>query len=159
MAGSGLRFRDGFRDDIKTLVPNGQKVALQLLIDIRKGEVKGAPLSDQQETGDLADCFKVYFDHDPDFQKPSDMRFQLVYRLLEDGSVVGLVVEAVAVGRRMNKEAYLRALANLGRTWRIHRQQVSTAVPWWRFLRMLRTPKPVPTTSRAYSKIPEAFGD
>lgn len=115
MALEGLRFLDGFGHDIRLLLPNAQRVVIELLLDIRDGKVHGEALSEQQSTGDLSDCFKVYFDHDPAFSNRSDMRFRLIYRQLEDGSVEGVMIEAVAVGRRQDKDAYLRALKNLHR--------------------------------------------
>ncbi|WP_091471019.1 hypothetical protein [Paenarthrobacter nitroguajacolicus] len=111
----GLTFLDGFRDDIKTLVRQGQAMALQLLVDVSQGKTTGLPLDDNAKTGDLSDCFKIYFDHDPAFTQPNEMRFRLVYRLLEDGKVQAATVEAVAVGPRRDLEAYRRAAKNLGR--------------------------------------------
>lgn len=111
----GLTFLDGFKGDIHQFLPKAHRVIIQLLFDIRDGEIEGEQLSKQASTGDLSDCFKVYFDYDPAFASPSDMRFRLVYRKLGDGRIEGVVIEAVAVGRRQNKEAYLRALHNLNR--------------------------------------------
>ena len=61
-------------------------------------------------TGDLSDCRKVYFDVDNN-QKP---RYRLVYRLTPS-EVRAVAVEAVAVGERLNLDAYVRAVRNLGR--------------------------------------------
>ncbi|WP_139187238.1 hypothetical protein [Pseudarthrobacter chlorophenolicus] len=90
-------------------------MAIQLLMDIRDGRISGLSLDESSATGDLSDCYKVYFDPDPEFDNRSEWRFRLVYRLLGDGAVAGLTVEGVAVGRRHGLDAYLRAVANLGR--------------------------------------------
>lgn len=115
MALEGLQFLEGFGGDIRQFLPRAQRMILELLVDIRNGELEGESLAKQASTGDLSDCFKIYFDDDPDFSELSEMRYRLVYRKLEDGTVEGVVIEGVAVGRRHNKDAYLRALENLGR--------------------------------------------
>lgn len=96
-------------------MPQGQRMALQLLIDVWKGDIEGAPLDENNKTGDLSDCFKIYFDHDPDFSEPQEMRFRLVYRRLDDGKVEAAAIQAVAVGPRRDLEVYKRAVKNLGR--------------------------------------------
>lgn len=106
---------EGFRSDIKLLPENCQRMAIQILLDVRDGHVSGVSLDESPNTGDLSDCYKVYFDPDPEFDKPGEWRFRLVYRILDDGAVAGVVVEGVSVGRRHGLDAYLRAVVNLGR--------------------------------------------
>ncbi|WP_024366960.1 hypothetical protein [Arthrobacter sp. TB 26] len=106
---------EGFRSDIKQLPDNCKRMAIQILVDVKDGVLSGEPLGTSLATGDLSDCFKVYFDPDPDFVGRGDWRFRLVYRVLSDGAVEGVVVEGVSVGRRQNLDAYLRAIENLRR--------------------------------------------
>ena len=98
-------------DDIRNLPSeNLKRRAIQIIIDVSKGELEGRPLEDHPSVGDLSDCRKVYFD-DRDDDKP---RFRLVYRLLPN-EVEAVSVEAVAVGRRRLTEVYVVAARQLGR--------------------------------------------
>lgn len=110
-----LTFTDGFRDDIKTLVQPCQKMALQIMVDVAKGERAGEPLENLLGIGDLSDCYKIRFDHDPEFVNEGEYRFRIVYRMTSGQMPTALSVEAVAVGRRDNLAVYRRALENLGR--------------------------------------------
>lgn len=71
---------------------------------------KGIKLDALASTGDLGDCYKLYFDPDGS-DKP---RFRLVYRHTPD-EISAVAIESVAVGRRDNLDAYTRAVRNLGR--------------------------------------------
>ena len=85
-------------------------MAMMMLKSVAMGEVTGVELDARASTGDLTDCFKLYFDP-VGGQKP---RFRLVYRIVvEQGG--DRCVQAVAVGRRGDLDAYLRAARNLGR--------------------------------------------
>ena len=98
-------------EDIKNLPSaNLKRRAIQIIVDISKGELNGKPLTDHPSVGDLSDCRKVYFD-DQDEGKP---RFRLVYRLLPN-QVEAVEVQAVAVGRRRLMEVYVEAARRLGR--------------------------------------------
>lgn len=101
----------GFQNDIDALPDQAtKKMALDMLVLIRDGEAAGVRLDSRVGTGDLGDCYKFSFDPDGS-GKP---RYRLVYRYTPD-ELHAVAVEAVAVGRRANLDAYLRAIANLGR--------------------------------------------
>lgn len=72
-----------------------RKMALDMLVLIRDGRVRGQPLDARIGTGDLSDCYKLYFDPDGS-GKP---RFRPVYRYTPT-EVTAVALEAVAVGRR-----------------------------------------------------------
>lgn len=110
-----LTFTDGFRDDIRKLLQPCQKMALQIMVDVAKGERTGEPLENLLGIGDLSDCYKIRFDHDPAFNHEGEYRWRLVYRMEPGGSPKAVSVEAVAVGRRDHLAVYKRALESLGR--------------------------------------------
>ncbi|HCJ47841.1 MAG TPA: hypothetical protein DHW40_00670 [Microbacterium sp.] len=85
-------------------------MALDMLVLVRDGKFTGMKLDSRVGTGDLGDCYKLYFDPDGS-GKP---RYRLVYRYTPD-EINAVAIEAVAVGRRLNLDAYQRAIANLGR--------------------------------------------
>lgn len=111
-AGSGPAFHPGAINDIRSLPSkNLQRRALQISLDLHHGTLRGRPLTNNPSTGDLSDCYKVYFDENEE-QKP---RYRLVYR--HSGAKVETVaVEILAVGRRRLMEAYAAAAERLGRT-------------------------------------------
>lgn len=101
----------GFQEDIDALPdPATRKMALDMLVLVRDGKITGVKLDSRVGTGDLGDCYKLYFDPEGS-GKP---RYRLVYRYTPD-EIHAVAVEAVAVGRRANLDAYQRAVANLGR--------------------------------------------
>ncbi|RFA08051.1 hypothetical protein B7R54_01590 [Subtercola boreus] len=85
-------------------------MALDMLVFVRDGRVTGVPLGQHSQTGDLSDCYKLYFDPDGS-QKP---RYRLVYRFTPN-EIEAVAVEAVAVGERRNLGAYLQAARRLDR--------------------------------------------
>lgn len=85
-------------------------MALDQLVLVRDGKVAGAPLGQHIKTGDLSDCYKLYFDPDGS-RKP---RFRLVYRYTPN-EIQAVAIQLVAVGERSNLEAYLLASSHLGR--------------------------------------------
>lgn len=101
----------GFQEDIYAL-PDARtrKMALDMLVLIRDCKIGGVRLDARVSTGDLGDCFKLYFDPDG-AQKP---RFRLVYRYTPN-EVEAVAIEAVAVGRRRGLEVYVTAAERLGR--------------------------------------------
>jgi mRNA interferase RelE/StbE len=107
-----LKALPGFQDDINALpdIPT-RKMALDMLVLVRDGRVRGEKLNERVDTGDLGDCYKFYFDPDGS-GKP---RFRLVYRFTPD-EVSAVAIEAVAVGQRANMDSYRRAIKNLKRT-------------------------------------------
>jgi hypothetical protein len=106
-----LRALLGFQADIDALPDLAtRKMALDTLVLVRDGKTRGRPLDDRISTGDLSDCCKLYFDPDA-FGKP---RFRLVYRCTPT-ELAAVAVEAVAMGRRADLDAYRRAIANLAR--------------------------------------------
>lgn len=106
-----LTARPGFQQDIDALPDfRTRKMALDMLVLVREGKVRGEKLDARVATGNLGDCYKLYFDPDGS-DKP---RFRLVYRYTPD-EITAVALEAVAVGRRANLDAYQRAIANLGR--------------------------------------------
>lgn len=102
----------GIQEDFDALPPSVREKAMQVFIDVSIGEVAGVPLGELASVGDLSDCFKVYFDVDPEIRQP---RYRLVYRLLPEGAVEVVSAELVAVGRRAVLDAYVRAARRLGR--------------------------------------------
>lgn len=106
-----LKALPGFQQDIDAL-PDQQtkKMALDMLVLVRAGKIKGVKLDSHVDTGDLGDCYKLYFDPDGS-GKPV---YRLVYRYTPN-EISAVALEAVAVGRRDGLDAYTRAIANLGR--------------------------------------------
>lgn len=102
----------GFQQDMDALpdLPT-KRMALDLLVLVRDGKVSGVKLHSRVGTGDLADCYKLYFDPDGS-GKP---RYRLVYRYTPD-ELHAVAVQAVAAGKRVNLDAYRRAIENLGRS-------------------------------------------
>lgn len=101
----------GFDRDVYALPDlRTRRMALDMLVLIRDGKVRGEPLGEHVKTGDLSDCYKLYFDPDGS-GKP---RFRLVYRYSPD-ELTAIALEAVAVGQRSGLEVYLRAADRLGR--------------------------------------------
>lgn len=94
MAGTlALRALPGFQEDIYALPDDRtRKMALDMLVLVRDEKVRGVRLDSRVATGDLTDCFKLYFDPDGS-QKP---RFRLVYRYTAD-ELQAVALEAVAV--------------------------------------------------------------
>lgn len=102
----------GFDTDVYDLpAPEARKIALDMLVLVRDGKVRGVALGEHVQTGDHSDCYKLYFDPDGS-RKP---RFRLVYRYTPN-EVQAVALEAVAVGPRSELEVYLRASQRLGRT-------------------------------------------
>ncbi|TFB80871.1 hypothetical protein E3N84_10490 [Terrimesophilobacter mesophilus] len=85
-------------------------MALGLLVEVRNGTVQGVRLDSRVATGDLSDCFKMYFDTDGT-HKP---RYRLVYRYQPD-EVNAVSIEAVGVGERADLAVYRSISARLGR--------------------------------------------
>lgn len=106
----GLDALPGFEDDMAALPTQELRImTVGLLVEVARGTLTGRSLDVRVSTGDLSDCFKLYFDTDTK-QKP---RFRLVYRI-EDGRVKA--VQAVSVGERKGLAAYVAAAERLGRT-------------------------------------------
>jgi hypothetical protein len=102
---------NGFQADIDDLRDeSAARMAVLQLKSVALGQLTGEPLNKRASTGDLSDCFKLYFDP-VGGQKP---RFRLVYRIVV---VPGgeQRVQPVSVGLRGDLDAYLRAARNLGR--------------------------------------------
>ncbi|SEB94235.1 hypothetical protein SAMN04489806_2186 [Paramicrobacterium humi] len=105
------RFRPGVADDINALpTENLRRRALVIALDVANGRLRGLPLGNHRATGDLTDCFKVYFD-----VRDGPPRYRLVYRVLESGGIEVSLVEVVAVGRRASMAVYAEAARRLGR--------------------------------------------
>ncbi|MBC9953385.1 hypothetical protein ICM05_01820 [Leucobacter sp. cx-42] len=85
-------------------------MALDMLALIRDGRIQGKPLGQHVKTGDLSDCFKLYFDP-IGVGKP---RYRLVYRYTPN-EIEAIALEAVAVGERNSLNVYLIAAKRLGR--------------------------------------------
>jgi hypothetical protein len=101
----------GFDTDVYAL-PNlaTQKMALDMLVLLRDRKITGVALGTHFQTGDLSDCFKIYFDPDGS-QKP---RYRLVFRY-EPNQIQAISIEAVSVGERSELEAYKKAAERLNR--------------------------------------------
>ena len=85
-------------------------MALDMLAFVRDGRVQGEPLGQHVKTGDLSDCYKLYFDPNG-VGKP---RYRLVYRYTPN-EVKAVAVEAIAVGERNGLDVYLAAAERLKR--------------------------------------------
>ena len=104
--------RDGFLADVESLGDQVLKdVALALIKNLSKGNLRGKPLENHPEIGDLSDCFKLYFDS----RKDMSPGYRLIYRILNSGEIEGVSIEAIAVGRRQALEVYKIAIERLGR--------------------------------------------
>lgn len=101
----------GFDEDVYAL-PNKsvQKMALDILVLLRNQDIQGLPLGVHVKTGDLSDCFKIYFDPDGS-RKPS---YRLVFRYTPN-QIQAVSLEAVAVGERQDLLVYYKAAERLGR--------------------------------------------
>jgi hypothetical protein len=86
-----------------------QEIALQRISDVVNGRLSGARLEDMSRTGNLTDCFKLYFDE----RGGPDPAYRVVYRELAEGAVE--VVEVVAVEQRDALYVYALAALRLGR--------------------------------------------
>ena len=96
--------------DIKALPTQKLKeIALQRISDVVNGRLSGARLEDMSRTGDLTDCFKLYFDE----TGGPGPAYRVVYRELTEGAVE--VVEVVAVEQREELYVYALAALRLGR--------------------------------------------
>lgn len=108
---SNPNFRPECVEDIRNLpTENLKRRAIQISLDVARGDLTGVRLEHNSSTGDLSDCFKVYFDENDD-QKP---RYRLVYRHIS-GAVEAVSVEVVAVGQRRIMQVYVDAAKRLGR--------------------------------------------
>jgi hypothetical protein len=83
-----------------------KEIALQRISDVVNGRLSGARLEDMSRTGDLTDCFKLYFDE----TGGPDPTYRVVYRELAVE-----VVEVVAVEQREELYVYALAALRLGR--------------------------------------------
>lgn len=62
-AGALQKALPGFQQDIDALSDmQTKKMALDMLALVRDGKAKGMKLDDYVDTGDLGDCYKLYFD-------------------------------------------------------------------------------------------------
>ena len=86
-----------------------KEIALQRISDVVNGRLSGARLEDMSRTGDLTDCFKLYFDE----TGGPGPAYRVVYRELAEGAVE--VVEVVAVEQREELYVYALAALRLGR--------------------------------------------
>lgn len=101
----------GFAEDVYALPnPAIRKMALDMLVLVRDQKISGVPLGVHVKTGDLSDCFKIYFDTDGS-HKPN---FRLVFRYTPD-EIQAVCLEAVAVGERKDLSVYHKAAERLGR--------------------------------------------
>lgn len=98
--------------EINALPVDVREEVVRILLAIASYETSGTPLEDRGSTGDLSDCYKYYFDPDPDI-RPG--RYRLVYRLLPTQRVTLIEVQAVAVGLREALAVYHSAAKRLGR--------------------------------------------
>jgi hypothetical protein len=107
-----LEWRPEIADDLKALPTEELKrAAVQLMADVAKGKEVGRELDYRVATGDLRDCYKVYFGVPGAHAKPA---YRFVYRLLPD-RVEAVTVEAIAIGPRSASEVYMTVAERLGR--------------------------------------------
>ncbi len=86
--------------------PQLPRLALDAVKRVEQGD-NGEPLEDSARTGDLSDCYKIYFG----IGQPASHR--LVYRLLPNDKIE--IVEVIAVEARDNAYVYLLAAHRLSR--------------------------------------------
>lgn len=111
MSPAKLQALPGFQGDIDAFPEMQTKtMAVDMLVLVRDAKVTAVPLESRTGTGDLGDCYKLYFDPDGS-GKP---RYRVVYRWLPD-EVQAVALQAVAVGERAGLDAYVSAARNLGR--------------------------------------------
>src|SRR5690625_7541138 len=82
---------------------DARKLALDTIVHLRNGELRGQQLDELSHTGDLSDCFKLYFDFAEHDGKP---RHRLVHRKQSVKYTV-LNLALAAVGERENLEVYV----------------------------------------------------
>jgi hypothetical protein len=105
-------FLPGCVEDIKELPTMKLRyVVIEFLIEIESGARHGLPLDERKSTGDLSDCFKIYFDEERNMRP----NYRLVYRELSAGGSNSSRIQAVAVGRRAGLDVYYLAARRLNR--------------------------------------------
>lgn len=87
----------GFDQDIYALPHKVRVMTLERLAFIRDGKLRGERLDNHPTTGDLSDCYKLYFDR----YTPNE--------------VAAVALEAVVVGEREALSVYIQALERLNR--------------------------------------------
>lgn len=98
--------------EINALPADVRKQVVNILLAVARYETSGTPLEERASTGDLSDCYKYYFDPDPNIRSG---RYRLVYRLLPNQGVTLVEVQAVAVGLREALAVYQSAANRVGR--------------------------------------------
>ena len=82
-----------------------RREALQYMVALRTKPKLGKKLDKHVATGDLSDCWKVFFDN---------ANHRIVYRLLPDEKKPTLI-DIIVVGPRHNMDVYKEAVRRLGR--------------------------------------------
>jgi hypothetical protein len=104
-----LEIIDAAAADLERIGEDDRRLKIRALAVIElvvSDEIRGRPLLNTASTGDLSDCFKVYFGIN------DEPTHRLVYRLLPDGTIE--VVQVVAVEQRDEAYVYLLAAHRLG---------------------------------------------
>jgi mRNA interferase RelE/StbE len=108
-----VRFLGAAATDIERLAKDdpviGRLAALKVH-ELARGDVVGEPLAEMASTGDLSDCFKLYFG----IGSPPSHRIVYI-EIADTGPPVWEIVEIVAVEERDDLYAYLLASSRLGR--------------------------------------------
>lgn len=105
-----VRFTEDALQDLRDLATQDKALVLQALHVAKRvdaGELRGKDLGYYDKTGDLSDCFRVYFG-----AKANADTHRIVFRETGDGTEV---VEVVTVAERRSDVAYLLAALRLGR--------------------------------------------
>ncbi len=90
--------------------PALRQVAIESFYQIARGELRGKRLETHSRTGDLSDCFKIYFNKSKDRSPKYRIIFRYLPNLKEPKSL-----EIVAVGIRKNMSVYIAAVERLNR--------------------------------------------
>jgi len=97
-------------EDLRRLPRRLQLIALERITDLSKRRIAGQPLDDRVRTGNLKDCWKLYFDE----TAVGAPAWRIVYRLLPDAERAR-TLEIISVGPRRDLEVYRLAAKRLGR--------------------------------------------
>ncbi len=87
-----------------------RQVAIESFYSVARGELRGTRLEKHFRTGDLSDCFKIYFDK----SKDESPKYRIIFRYIPDFKKP-MALEIIAVGLRKNMSVYLAAIERLNR--------------------------------------------
>lgn len=106
-----IKSQKWIQEDINSLPSLAlQQVAVNFIIKLVRGEIRGTRLEDNEFVGNLSDCYKLYFD-----LTPSDgPRYRIIFRYLPIPDKPE-ILELIAIGKREDLFVYYEAIKRLGR--------------------------------------------